>query len=125
MDHGARKEALSLEEAGHELTMLAHGLYGKELPRQNGAPLRLVVPWKYGLKSIKSIVRFEFTAERPPTFWNDQQPKEYTWLSNVEPDVPHPRWSQDTERLIPGGEQVPTQPYNGYGDLVGQLYENR
>ena len=115
-------EALSLEEAGNELAMLVHGLYGKELPRQNGAPLRLIVPWKYGLKSIKSIVRFEFTKKRPPTFWNDLQAKEYSWHSNVEPDVPHPRWSQATERLIDNDKRVKTKPYNGYGDLVAKLY---
>lgn len=116
-------EALSLAEAGNELSLLAHGLYGKELPRQNGAPLRLVTPWKYGLKSIKSVVKFEFTKEKPPTFWNNAQPKEYSWHSNVEPNVPHPRWSQAEERLIPGGEKVKTLPYNGYADLVAKLYE--
>ena len=116
-------EALSLEEAGNELTMLVHGLYGKELPRQNGAPLRLIVPWKYGLKCIKSIVRFEFTAKRPPTFWHDLQPREYSWHSNVEPDVPHPRWSQASERLIDNNKRVKTKPYNGYGDLVAKLYK--
>ncbi|MHC4076944.1 MAG: protein-methionine-sulfoxide reductase catalytic subunit MsrP [Planctomycetota bacterium] len=116
-------EALSLEEASNELTMLAHGIYGKELPRQNGAPLRLIVPWKYGLKSIKSIVRFEFTQERPPTFWNKLQAHEYSWHSNVEPDVPHPRWSQATERLIGNNKRVKTKPYNGYGDYVARLYQ--
>lgn len=116
-------EALSLEEAGNELSMLAHGMYGKEMPRQNGAPLRLIVPWKYGLKCIKSIVRFEFTEKRPPTFWNDLQPREYSWHSNVEPDVPHPRWSQATERLIDNNKRVKTKPYNGYGDLVANLYK--
>ena len=116
-------EALSIEEAGNELTLLAHGLYGKELPRQNGAPLRLVVPWKYGLKNIKSIVRIEFTKKRPPTFWNDELPSEYSWHSNVEPEVPHPRWSQARERLIPDGQRVKTMPYNGYADLVAKMYE--
>ena len=116
-------EALTIEEAGNEMTMLAHGIYGKELPRQNGAPLRLVVPWKYGLKNIKSIVRFEFTDKRPPTLWNDVAGHEYSWHSNVEPDVPHPRWSQATERLIPEGPRVDTQLYNGYADLVAHLYD--
>lgn len=115
-------EALRLDEAGHELAFLAHGIYGEDLPRQNGAPLRLVVPWKYGLKNIKSIVRFELCAERPPTFWNAFKPHEYSWLSNVEPEVPHPRWSQASERLLDSGERVPTLPYNGYADLVGGLY---
>jgi sulfoxide reductase catalytic subunit YedY len=117
-------EALSLEEAGHELTLLAHGIYGKELPRQNGAPLRLVVPWKYGLKNIKSIVRFEFTKRRPATFWNDLNPREYSWESNVDPKVPHPRWSQAYDRLIPNGERVKTMPYNGYADEVANLYDD-
>ena len=114
---------LTIEEAANEMTMLVHGLYGKELPRQNGAPLRLIVPWKYGLKNIKSIVRFEFTAERPPALWNDVNGHEYSWHSNVEPDVPHPRWSQASERLIPDGERVLTKLYNGYADQVGHLYE--
>ncbi|MEM7200806.1 MAG: protein-methionine-sulfoxide reductase catalytic subunit MsrP [Planctomycetota bacterium] len=115
-------EALTLAEAAHELTLLAHGIYGRELPRQNGAPLRLVTPWKYGLKNLKSIARIELTAARPATFWSDLAPKEYSWHSNVEPDVPHPRWSQATERLIPNGERVATLPYNGYADLVADLY---
>lgn len=116
-------EALTIEEATNEMTMLAHGIYGKELPRQNGAPLRLVVPWKYGLKNIKSIVKFEFTSVRPLTFWNDYKSEEYSWHSNVEPEVPHPRWSQATERLIPDGERVDTKLYNGYADQVASLYK--
>ena len=115
-------EALTIEEATNEMAMLAHGIYGKELPRQNGAPLRLVVPWKYGLKNIKSIVKFEFTSVRPLTFWNDFKSEEYSWHSNVEPEVPHPRWSQATERLIPDGERVDTKLYNGYADQVASLY---
>ena len=116
-------EALTIEEAGNEMAMLVHGIYGKELPRQNGAPIRLIVPWKYGLKNIKSIVRFEFTAERPPALWNDVNAREYSWHSNVEPNVPHPRWSQASEQLIPDGERVPTKLYNGYADQVAMLYE--
>ncbi len=116
-------EALTIEEAANEMSMLVHGLYGKELPRQNGAPLRLIVPWKYGLKNIKSIVRFEFTADRPPALWNDVAGHEYSWHSNVEPDVPHPRWSQASERLIPDGERVLTKLYNGYADQVAHLYK--
>ncbi len=115
-------EALSLAEATNELTMLAHGIYQRDLPRQNGAPLRLVVPWKYGMKSIKSIVEFEFTKERPPTFWTDQLPSEYSWDSNVDPRVPHPRWAQTHERLIPNGELRETMLYNGYADQVAELY---
>lgn len=116
-------EALTIEEASNELTMLAVGIYGHPLPKQHGAPVRLIVPWKYGLKNIKSIVRIEFTDTQPGTFWNELVPDEYSFLSNVEPDVPHPRWSQATERLIDTGERVPTQLYNGYADLVAHLYD--
>ncbi len=115
-------EGLRIDEAMHDLTLLTTGLYGKPLPVQNGAPVRLIVPWKYGFKSIKSIVRIELTAEQPPTFWNDFAPDEYGFLSNVDPDVPHPRWSQATERLIETGERVPTRKYNGYADDVAHLY---
>jgi sulfoxide reductase catalytic subunit YedY len=115
-------EGLRLDEAANEMTMLAAGMYGAALPRQNGAPLRLVVPWKYGYKSIKSIVRITFTDQQPGTFWNTLVPKEYSFTSNVDPGVPHPRWSQATERLIPDGEEVPTLLYNGYESEVGGLY---
>lgn len=115
-------EGLSLAEASHELTFMASGVYGHELPKQHGAPLRLVVPWKYGFKSAKSIVRIELTAKRPPTFWNDLVPTEYDFTANVDPAVPHPRWSQATERLLGSGERVATLPYNGYGKEVGHLY---
>jgi len=116
-------EALRIEEADNELTLLATGLYGKRLPRQNGAPVRLVVPWKYGYKSPKSIVRIEFTEKRPPTFWNDLQPGEYGWLSNVDPAVPHPRWSQKFEWMLPSrADRRETRVYNGYSEQVASLY---
>lgn len=115
-------EGLSLAEATNELAFVATGIYAKPLPPQHGAPLRLVVPWKYGYKSIKSIVRFEFVAERPPTFWNEQAPNEYGFVSNVDPAVPHPRWSQATERMLGTGERRPTLPYNGYAEWVADLY---
>jgi sulfoxide reductase catalytic subunit YedY len=115
-------EGLRLDEARHPLTLLATGLYGKPLPKQNGAPLRLVVPWKYGYKSIKSIVKIEFVATQPKTFWETILPHEYPFESNVNPKVPHPRWSQETERLIDSGLRVRTQLYNGYADQVAALY---
>ena len=119
------REGLRLDEAMHPLTIMATGLYGEELPNQNGAPLRLVVPWKYGFKSIKSIVRITVTEDQPPTSWNMQAPNEYGFYSNVNPDVDHPRWSQATERVIGGGlfaKRVDTQLFNGYGDEVASLY---
>jgi sulfoxide reductase catalytic subunit YedY len=115
-------EGLTMEEAANELTFLATGIYGHELPAQHGAPIRLVVPWKYGFKSIKSIVKIEFTADRPATFWNTVAPEEYGFVSNVNPDVPHPRWSQRTEKIIGTNEERPTIPYNGYGESVAGLY---
>ena len=115
-------ESLTMAEAMNELTLLATGIYGHPLPKQHGAPLRLVVPWKYGFKSIKSVVRIEFTADQPKTFWNSNRPKEYDVVANVRPDIPHPRWSQSTERLIDSGERRPTLPYNGYGEWVAHLY---
>jgi len=115
-------EALSLPEATHELAFLATGIYGHALPRQHGAPVRLVVPWKYGYKNIKSIVGIEFLAERPATFWNKLVPHEYGFDGNVEPQVPHPRWSQASERAIGSGERLPTLPYNGYAAEVASLY---
>ena len=116
-------EGLRLDEAMHPLTILAVGLYGEELPNQNGAPLRLVVPWKYGFKSIKSIVRISFTEEEPPTSWNRSQPDEYGFYSNVNPDVAHPRWSQRTERRIGEFRRRRTELFNGYGEEVASLYE--
>ena len=119
------REGLRLDEAMHPLTILATGLYGEEMPNQNGAPLRLVVPWKYGFKSIKSIVRISLMEKQPQATWNMQNPREYGFYSNVNPQVDHPRWSQATERRIGGGlfsKRIPTQMFNGYGDQVASLY---
>ena len=119
-------EGLRLDEALHPLTILAIGLYGETLPNQNGAPLRLVVPWKYGFKGIKSIVRISFSETQPKTSWNIQNPREYGFYSNVNPSVDHPRWSQATERRIGEGglfaKRRPTLMYNGYADQVASLY---
>jgi len=116
-------EGLTIEEATNELAFIATGLYGKPIPKQNGAPLRLAVPWKYGFKSIKSLVRFTFTDERPVSFWEELQASEYGFWANVNPEVPHPRWSQATERVLGTEERVPTLLYNGYGEFVASLYE--
>ncbi len=115
-------EGLRLDEARNPLTLLATGIYGKPMPKQHGAPLRLVVPWKYGYKSIKSIVKIEFVATQPATLWETLAPDEYPFESNVNPKVPHPRWSQATERMIDSGDRVRTQLYNGYADQVAHLY---
>ncbi|MFQ5638872.1 MAG: protein-methionine-sulfoxide reductase catalytic subunit MsrP [bacterium] len=115
-------EGLTLAEATNELTMLVTGSYGHALPNQHGAPVRLITPWKYGYKSIKSIVKIEFVSEQPRTFWNDLSPHEYDFISNVNPAVPHPRWSQATERVIGSEQRIPTLPYNGYGEFVSHLY---
>ena len=117
-------EALRIDEAMNELALFVTGIYGKSLPKQNGAPIRLITPWKYGLKSIKSIVKIEFTAKRPPTFWNQLQSGEYGWYSNVNPNRPHPRWSQASEKVIPKMERRPTLMYNGYGQYVAALYKD-
>jgi sulfoxide reductase catalytic subunit YedY len=121
-------EGLRIDEAMHPLTVLATGMYGRELPNQNGAPLRLVVPWKYGFKSIKSIVKIEFTEDQPPTSWNEMQASEYGFYSNVNPEVDHPRWSQKSERRLAGSSsrvfanRIPTQMFNGYAEQVAPLY---
>lgn len=115
-------EGLRLDEATNDLVLVATGLYGKPLPKQNGAPLRIVVPWKYGYKSIKSVVKIEFVARQPATLWETLAPDEYPFESNVNPAVRHPRWSQATERLIDTGDRVATLPYNGYGEFVAGLY---
>ncbi|MFC6671010.1 protein-methionine-sulfoxide reductase catalytic subunit MsrP [Marinobacterium aestuariivivens] len=119
-------EGLRMDEAMHPLTLLAVGLYGNALPPQNGAPFRLVVPWKYGFKSIKSIVRIELTEEMPDTTWNLAAPNEYGFYANVNPTVDHPRWSQATERRLPSSLFSPniidTQPFNGYAEQVAHLY---
>ncbi len=122
------REGLRIDEAMHPLTILAVGLYGRSLPAQNGAPLRLVVPWKYGFKGIKSIVGIEFTEQQPKTSWNLSAADEYGFYSNVNPEVSHPRWSQATERRIAGdgfsllGNRLKTLPFNGYAEQVAALY---
>jgi sulfoxide reductase catalytic subunit YedY len=116
-------EGLTMAEATNELAFLCTGAYGKPLPKQQGAPLRLAVPWKYGFKSIKSIVRFSFTDQRPKSFWEALQASEYGFWANVNPQVPHPRWSQATERLIGTNEQRPTLLFNGYGEYVADIYK--
>jgi sulfoxide reductase catalytic subunit YedY len=122
------REGLRIDEATHPLALLAVGLYGHELPNQNGAPLRLVVPWKYGFKGIKSIAKIEFVETEPKTAWNEAAGDEYGFYSNVNPDVDHPRWSQRTERRIAGdgfrlvGNRIPTLPFNGYAEQVASLY---
>jgi sulfoxide reductase catalytic subunit YedY len=115
-------EALTMAEATNELAFIATGLYGRPILKQNGAPLRLVVPWKYGFKSIKSIVQLTFAETRPKTFWEEIQPSEYGFWANVNPAVPHPRWSQATERVLGGDGRVKTQLFNGYAEHVADLY---
>lgn len=117
-------EGVTIEEANNELAFLATGIYGKPLPNQNGAPIRLVTPWKYGFKCIKSISRFTFTDERPVSFWEQLAGKEYGFWANVNPGIPHPRWPQRTERLLGTGQRVPTQIFNGYREQVEPLYAN-
>jgi sulfoxide reductase catalytic subunit YedY len=116
-------EGVRMDEAMHPLTILSVGLYGEVLPAQNGAPLRLVVPWKYGFKSIKSIVKLRFVEKQPTTSWNTMQPQEYGFYSNVNPEVDHPRWTQATERRIGEILRRKTLPFNGYGDQVASLYK--
>jgi sulfoxide reductase catalytic subunit YedY len=121
-------EALRIEEMANDLAFFAVGVYGRSLPKQNGAPIRMVLPWKYGFKGGKSIVKIEFVDEQPATYWNTISPNEYKFEANVEPDVPHPRWSQATEKIVGSNtnpfdwEKQPTLPYNGYGDFVADLY---
>jgi methionine sulfoxide reductase catalytic subunit len=117
------QEGLRLDEAMHDLTILATGLYGMPMPNSNGAPIRLVVPWKYGFKSIKSIVKIELTAEQPSTLWNTVGPGEYGFYSNVNPERPHPRWSQASERRIGELGRRPTLMFNGYAEQVASLYK--
>ena len=116
-------EGITIEEAANDLAFLSTGLFGKSLPPQNGAPLRLTLPWKYGFKSVKAIVSIEFTDKRPKTFWEDIQPSEYGFWANINPAVAHPRWSQAEETLLGSGKTVPTQIYNGYGPFVAGLYD--
>ena len=115
-------EGLRLDEALHPLTLMVTGVYGEDLPNQNGAPLRLVVPWKYGFKGVKSIVKMELTAEQPVNTWQVQNSREYGFYANVNPEVDHPRWSQARERRIGELRRRPTLMLNGYADQVGQLY---
>ncbi|CAO3437547.1 protein-methionine-sulfoxide reductase catalytic subunit MsrP [Azospirillum doebereinerae] len=115
-------EGLRLDEAMNPLTLMAVGMYGETMPNQNGAPIRLVVPWKYGFKSIKSVVKISLVKEQPPTAWNLSQPREYGFYSNVNPEVDHPRWSQATERRVGDFSRRKTLPFNGYGEEVASLY---
>jgi sulfoxide reductase catalytic subunit YedY len=116
-------EGLTMAEARNELAFLVTGMYGKPVPKQDGAPLRLATPWKYGFKSIKSIVRFEFTDKRPKSYWEALQASEYGFWANVNPEVPHPRWSQASERVIGTEERRPTLMWNGYGEFVADMYK--
>ena len=116
-------EGLTIEEATNELAFLATGIYGKSMPAQNGAPIRLVTPWKYGFKSVKSIRRFTFTDRQPVSFWEQLNDREYGFWANVNPKVPHPRWSQETERLLGSNKNVATQIFNGYSPQVAGLYD--
>ncbi|MEQ8635799.1 protein-methionine-sulfoxide reductase catalytic subunit MsrP [Gimesia maris] len=115
-------EGLTMPEAMNDLAFIATGLYGAPLLKQNGAPIRLVVPWKYGFKSGKSIVKIRLTKDQPATFWNTVNPEEYGFVANVEPDVPHPRWSQRTEWMLGTEKRYDTKPFNGYGEYVASLY---
>ncbi len=115
-------EGVTMAEAMNDLAFIATGMYGKPLPPQNGGPIRLTLPWKYGFKSAKAIVKVTFTDKRPATFWETIGPSEYGFWANVNPAVPHPRWSQASETLLGSNERVPTQIYNGYGDYVAGLY---
>ncbi len=115
-------EGLTIAEASNELAFMVTGAYGKPMAKQYGSPLRLAVPWKYGFKHIKSIVRITFTDKRPKTLWETLSPNEYGFWANVNPEVPHPRWSQATERFLATGERIPTLLFNGYGEYVAHLY---
>ncbi len=116
-------EGITIDEAKNDLSFLATGIYGKQLPNQNGAPLRLVLPWKYGFKSIKSIVKITFVSNRPIGMWEKIAPSEYGFWANVNPEIPHPRWSQSTEQQLGVDRRVPTTIYNGYGDQVASIYK--
>jgi len=117
-------EGVTMDEANNDLAFMVTGLYGKPVPPQNGGPIRLALPWKYGFKSAKAIVKISFTDQRPHTFWEAIQPAEYGFWANVNPKVDHPRWSQATERLLGSNERVPTRLFNGYAEFVGGLYQN-
>jgi len=123
LDYWPYYEGLSMEEANNELAFMVVGVYGKVLPNQNGSPIRLHTPWKYGYKSIKAITKFEFVEKKPATFWNTAVPTEYDFVSNINPNKPHPRWSQAQEQFVETGEVVPTKLYNGYEKYVAHLYK--
>ena len=116
-------EGVTMAEANNDLAFMVTGMYGKPVPKQDGAPLRLALPWKYGFKSAKSIVRVSFTDKQPVTFWQTVGSDEYGFWANVNPEVPHPRWSQATERVLGSDERVPTLKWNGYGEYVAHLYD--
>jgi len=116
-------EGMTIAEANNELAFMVTGMYGKPVPKQDGAPLRLVLPWKYGFKSVKSIVHVSFTDKQPVTFWQTVQGDEYGFWANINPEVPHPRWSQETERVLGTDQRVPTLKWNGYGQYVAHLYD--
>lgn len=118
-------EGIAIDEAANDLAFVVTGAYGKPLPPQMGSPIRLALPWKYGFKSIKSIVRVTFAEQRPKSFWETVEPDEYGFWANVNPSIPHPRWSQATERLLDDGRRVPTLIFNGYGEWVAGLYSSR
>ncbi len=118
-------DGLAIDEAANELAFITTGMYGKPLPPQNGGPIRMTTPWKYGFKQVKSIIKVTFTEKRPRCFWQDINASEYGFWANVNPAVSHPRWSQARERLLGVDEWVPTQIYNGYGDFVASLYSDR
>ena len=117
-------EGMTIDEAMNEMAFIGTGLYGRAMEKQNGTPLRIVLPWKYGFKSIKSIVKMTFTDQRPVSFWEKLASNEYGFWANVNPDVDHPRWSQATERMLGTGKRVATQLYNGYGEQVAYLYKD-
>ena len=118
-------EGITIEEAANELSMIVTGAYGKPIPNQNGAPLRLILPWKYGFKKIKSIVCFHFTEKRPKGFWERIQPNEYGFWANVNPEVDHPRWSQATEKILRSNKRVPALLFNEYAEQVVGLYRDK
>ena len=118
-------EGCTMQEAANDVAFIATGMYGHEMPKQDGAPLRLLLPWKYGFKAGKSIVKVSFTDTQPETFWHALQPSEYGFWANVNPAVPHPRWSQASERLLGSDERVPTQIWNGYGEWVAAMYADK
>ncbi len=118
-------DGLAIDEAANELAFITTGMYGKKLPPQNGGPIRMTTPWKYGFKQVKSIVKVTFTDKRPRCFWEEINAREYGFWANVNPDVSHPRWSQAHERLLGSNESVPTKIFNGYGEYVAGLYSNR